>query len=318
MEQDMRYIHQIYKDGSFSKAADHLFMTQPALSLAVKRVESTLGAEIFERGSRPLTLTEVGRAYLAAIDRIQKLEDELASQIHDLRSLETGTLYIGGTHYLNNYILAPVLAAFACKYPGIQLVVSENSSAELAKALKQNALDVILSCDEDMLENFQHIPAFYDHMLLAVHKSVPLSDFLAGAALSATDIMEGKHTAPNCRSVPLELFRDMQFILLQSGNNLYNRSRQMFADAGFDPKVKMSLAQMVTAYRFADNGLGAAFISDRLVRSNRSNLVFFKINSPLVTRLFYFLLPDRNYTAFAVKAFLQFADKSGLHLDVKA
>lgn len=315
MEQDMRYIYQIYQDRSFSKAAEHLFMTQPALSIAVKRVEGALGAEIFERSRHPLELTEAGQVYVEAIRRIQRLEDELAAQLEDLRNLQTGTLHVGGTHFLNNYILAPVLAEFTRKYPGIQLEVTENSSAGLASALKENALDAILSCDPELIQSFQHRPAFYDHILLGVHKGVPLPPELAQAALSAGDILAGRHTAPSCPAVPLERFRELEFILLQPGNNLYERGWQMFRSAGFSPRIKMTLSQMVTAYRFANNGLGAAFISDRLVRAPQSNLSFFRLDAPETHRLFYFLLPQRNYTSFAVKAFMEFAAQRVFLLD---
>ena len=101
--------------------------------------------------------------------------------------------------------------------------------------------------------------------------------------------------------------QNLEYILLGQGNNLRDRSIQMCAEAGFTPIVKMTMAQMVTAYRFADNGIGATFISDRLGRSPSSRLVFYKLDSSLTDRLFYFLLPERNYTAFAVRAFMEYA-----------
>ena len=82
----------------------------------------------------------------------------------------------------------------------------------------------------------------------------------------------------------------------------------MFDEAGFEPKVKLSLSQLVTAYRFADNGVGATFVSDRIVQKAPSqNLTFYAIESKEVDRLFYSLLPQRNYTAHAVKAFIAYA-----------
>ena len=120
MEQDMKYIYQVYQDGSFSAAAEHLYMSQPALSIAVKRVEESVGAELFDRSRRPLALTEAGQNYIDTLQGILRLEEDLARQIEDLRGLKTGTLRLGGTHFLNCYILAPILAAFAKEYPGIR------------------------------------------------------------------------------------------------------------------------------------------------------------------------------------------------------
>ena len=57
MQQEMKYVYQVYLDGSFSKAAEHLYMTQPALSIAVQKLECGLGMPVFDRRTRPLSLT---------------------------------------------------------------------------------------------------------------------------------------------------------------------------------------------------------------------------------------------------------------------
>ena len=87
MEQVMEYIWRVYQEGSFSKAAEKLYMTQPALSIAVKRVEASLGAELFDRTRHPLELTEAGYAYVNAIRRVRDTEDDLRREIDDLRGL---------------------------------------------------------------------------------------------------------------------------------------------------------------------------------------------------------------------------------------
>lgn len=307
MEQDMKYIYQVYKDGSFSAAADHLYMTQPALSIAVKRVEETVGAELFDRSRRPLALTEAGKAYIDAIDHIRYTEEDLSRRIEDLRDMKTGVLRLGGTHFLNCYILAPILASFTKVYPGIQLELYEDSAVRLERRLQNRDLDLTFSCAEEIIEKYDHRPAFYDQVLLAVHKDTPLPSDLDERSLSAQDILDLRHVPRNCPAVNLTEFRDLEFILLREGNNLYTRSGQMFAEAGFTPKVKMTISQMVTSYRLADNGLGAVFISDRLVRSPKTNLRFFKIDSIYTERLFHFLLPKRDYMPFAVRGFIEYA-----------
>ena len=148
MEQDMKYIYQVYQDGSFSAAAEHLYMSQPALSIAVKRVEDAIGAEIFDRSRRPLALTEAGQAYIDTLHYIRYLEEDLAHRIEDLRGLQTGTLRLGGTHFLNCYILAPILAEFNKQYPDIQLELFEDSALKLRGYLQRRDLDLtlIMSC----------------------------------------------------------------------------------------------------------------------------------------------------------------------------
>ena len=307
MEQEMRYIWQVWQEGSFSKAAEKLYMTQPALSIAVKRVEANLGAELFDRSRHPLELTQAGEAYIETIRRVRYLEEELERQIEDLRGLQTGRVRVGGTHYINCYLLAGALAEFAAAWPGVELELMEASSADLAAALARRELDLTFSCDPELIRRFEHRPAFFDHVLLAVHEQTPLPGELEESALTAADVLEGVHLREETARVSLSAFRELSFILLGPGNNLYDRSRQMFREAGFEPNIKMMVSQMVTAFRLADNGLGAAIVSDRLVRSPNSHLRFFQLDAPLATRLFYMLQPQRSYTPAAVRAFADFA-----------
>ena len=135
MEQNMQYIYQVYQDGSFTKAAEKLYLTQPALSMAVRQE-----AALFDRSRRPLTLTQAGEAYIRAVERMKYLESDLSRELEDLKDLNTGRLHIGGTHYLNCFLLAEVLSGFSRRYPGIQLQVSEDSSARLAKRLERRSI----------------------------------------------------------------------------------------------------------------------------------------------------------------------------------
>lgn len=108
MQQEMKYIYMVYQKGSFSKAAQALYMTQPALSIAVQRVENEIGMPLFRRDHQPLELTEAGKIYIAKIREIQFLEYQLEQQLGDLSHLKTGRLRLGGSHYINSYILPPV------------------------------------------------------------------------------------------------------------------------------------------------------------------------------------------------------------------
>lgn len=115
MQQEMKYIYTVYQKGSFSKAAESLYMTQPALSISIQKVETEIGMPLFNRDKKPLELTEAGKLYIEKIRQIMHLENELAQQLGDLTSLKTGNLRVGGSHYFNSYILPPVIADFKKK-----------------------------------------------------------------------------------------------------------------------------------------------------------------------------------------------------------
>lgn len=139
MKQEMQYIYQVYQSGSFSKAAQALYLTQPALSIAIQKVEAEIGMPLFIRDKKPLELTDAGKVYIEKVKQIMHLESELSKELSDLSSLNIGSLVLGGTHYLNSYILPPVLTTFQKQYPGVHLELVEASSNELIEMLRDAA-----------------------------------------------------------------------------------------------------------------------------------------------------------------------------------
>lgn len=306
MQQELKYVYQVYLDGSISKAAEHLYITQPALSLSIQKIENALGMPLFDRSSRPLKPTQAGLVYVEAARQALFLEQEMEQRLEDIRALQSGSLSVGGSHYLNAYILPDILTGFNRKYPGIRLELVEDSSARLAQMLSDRELDLTFNCDPKFLRNFQRHPAFYDHILLAVPEDDPVNGPLSSLSLSAADIQNRVHLSETCPVVGLERFKDVEFLLLSPGNNLHDRELQLFEEAGFTPKVKLEISQLATAYHLADHALAATFVSDRLIHGPNSRLRFYKLASALTERLFYILLPERKYTSSAVRTFIQF------------
>ncbi len=306
MQQDFKYIYQLYLDGSFSKAAENLYLTQPALSIAIQKIEASMGMPLFDRSKRPLKLTQAGEIYIQAIKKMQDLEYDLDQQINDIQQLNTGTIRLGGSHYLNAYILPQILSGFSKEYPGIRFEIIEESSDVLSDMLSERKIDLTFSCNPAFMKDFERYEIFYDHILLAVPKSHPINQKVFHAALTPWDVVHKKHLKQSCPDVPFEKFRELEYILLTPGNNLYDRALGFFQEAGFEPMVKLQLSQLATAYHLAANDFAATFISDRMIRNTEVPLLFYKINSDLAKRLFYILLPNRNYTSFAVKRFIQY------------
>lgn len=305
MQQEYKYIYQVYQSGSFSQAAKALFMTQPALSIAVQKIEVNLGQQLFDRSCHPLALTDAGKIYIEAIRKAQELEQELGEQLADLQNMQLGSLKIGGSHFLNAYILPRALAKFSACYPKIKLDLCEASSAQTLESLAQHELDLAFSCDGEVVQSFPHEPAFVDTILLAVNEKCIVDASLAKASLSANDIQKGRHLSDTCPSVTLDYFKNVEFILLTPENNLYERSMEMFVSSGVQPCVKLQVAQLATAYHLVENFAAAAFISSRLVTHNATKLRFFKLAYPQAVRNFYLLLPKRNYISLAVRTFIK-------------
>lgn len=312
MEQEMWYIFKIYQEKSFSRAAEKLFLTQSALSMAVQRVEQRLGQPIFDRSTRPLSLTDAGEIYLHTAREAWLLDRELETRLTDLKNLETGTVTLGGTHYVNAYVLPDLLVKYSKRYPGIEVKLMEAGSSFLLEQLEQRQIELTFSCDAEAKARFRNYPAFQDRVLLVVPQDAPFNRLFQDRALRSAQVAAGEHLKPSVKPVPLEPCAGLEFILLREGNNLRRRGMAMLEQAGVTPRIRMELSQMVTAYHLAAAGLGATFLSDRLVRDLPDRLWYYKLDSPLATRDFSLLLANRSYISRAVQAWIDLCAETGL------
>ena len=306
MQQDMLYIYEVYREGSFSKAAQKLYVSQPTLSISIKKIEEHLGISLFERGSNPLRLTEAGSIYIEKIKKIMNIEEDLYSEINDLSKLKTGHIRIGGTQYFNSYILPLALQKFNLLYPGITIELKEDNSAKISDLLLESSIDLMFSCNEINDNEFTIKKVFRDELILGVPYSFSINKHLSEFALSKEMIVNDFYLSDNCPCVPIEKFKDIAFLLLTQENNLYHRAISICNNAGFSPIIKMHLDQLVTAFNLSCAGLGATFVSTLSVKNNlnSNNLIYYKISSPLTTRYFNVITKKDKYVSNIVKKFI--------------
>ena len=92
------YVYEVYKEKSFSKAAQNLYISQPSLSARIKKIEDTLGVPLFDRSTTPLRLTESGEVYIKAAEEIMQIEQQVENYINNLTTLKTGHLSVGASN----------------------------------------------------------------------------------------------------------------------------------------------------------------------------------------------------------------------------
>lgn len=192
------------------------------------------------------------------------------------------------------------MSEYSRKYPGINLKLSEASAALLADMLNEKLIDITFSCRDDIIKTFGFRPAFSDHILLAVSSETLKLE----CALSADDIVAGKHLDENYPCIPFYEMSNLEYVLLSEGNNLHDRAVKIFADAGITPKIKLEISQLATSYHLVRSKFGAAFVSDKMITAGENGLKFYRIDSPVTKRIFYSVLPKREYIPKTVRAFI--------------
>jgi aminoethylphosphonate catabolism LysR family transcriptional regulator len=135
----LRAFHAVASEGSFTRAAARLHVTQPTLSGQVKALEETYGVRLFDRRGRRVAPTELGSALLDLTRRLFSLEDEAEQLLAATRGLRKGHLRVGADA---PYHVTAALSAFTKRYPGVQLSLTVGNSAALARELFEHKIDV--------------------------------------------------------------------------------------------------------------------------------------------------------------------------------
>lgn len=282
---EMEYVYEVYKAGSFSNAAKNLYISQPALSTAVGRVEKRIGNKIFNRSTSPLSLTEAGEAYIDAVEKINMIEYDLNNKLLEINDLKCGKLNVGGANFFSSCMLPPIIKIFAEKFPGISLQITESDSIRLYEDIKFKNVDLILDGGTYNKEQFVAHTLFSEHILLAIPSANPINIQYSDYQLSYEDICTYKlDDFQHC--IPIHELSNERFILLTQGHDLYARSMAIFEHNNIHPVNMLYLNQLMTAYNLAKQGVGLAFVTDTLIRLNTKNdsLKYYKINDSSAIR----------------------------------
>ncbi len=303
------YIYEIYKTGSFSGAAENLYLTQPALSIAVKKEEKALGQPLFERGTSPLSLTEAGKAYIESVEKINNIETSLVMYCNDLSQLKTGSIRVGASNFFLSHVVLSIIAEFSRQYPGIVIDVQEAPSPELKNRILKEELDIIIDPLTKNDHQMQSQVLFCEQFLLAVPAEISTRTHTESYSLSREQILKKRHLDSHCPCVSLSVFSEEPFILLRPDTVTYGHAMEICRYFGFSPKIRFCLDQQITSYHFAGKGLGITLVSDVLVRLTppETDLVFYKIDLPMARREVAAIHKKNRYMTRAAAAFMKTA-----------
>ena len=201
MEQNFNLYHIFYtvaKCRNISGAARELYISQPAISKAISKLEQSLGTTLFYRSSRGVSLTEPGEILFAQVENAFQAITQGEEQLQRFQKLGMGHLSIGVSATLCKYVLLPILQPFIRQNPHIQLSIACQSSLETMQALEQGTLDIGLIGAEDDMSAFVFEPltdiqdifvtthTYLDNLKERIHPN----DHLSQENLSASRIID--------------------------------------------------------------------------------------------------------------------------------
>src|SRR5829696_4928229 len=163
----LRVFIAVATEKSFSRAAEKMLRTQPAISLAVQRLESDLGEKLIDRSSTPPILTDAGRIVLDYAKRFENLEAEMQNSLAELRDNSAGRLIIGANESTSLYLLQHI-EQYRRMYPKVKVQVRRSLSSKIPTQLMDGDLELgVISYDPDDGRLVSHV-IFTDHLAFVV------------------------------------------------------------------------------------------------------------------------------------------------------
>lgn len=288
----LRILLAIATEGSFKRAADSLYVSQPAVSLQVQNLEKQLDVPLFDRGGRKAQLTEAGKLLLTYGEKIISLCQETCSAIEDLQNLRGGTLIVGASQTTGTYLLPRMIGLFRQKYPlvGVQLQVHSTRRTSWAVANGQVDLAIIGGeVPQELLESLTIIPYCEDELALILPPNHPLA---CGGKIQKEDLY------------------DLNFIALDSQSTIRKVIDQVLSRYDINTKrlkIEMELNSIEAIKNAVQSGLGAAFVSVTAIAKELEMQVLQSpgIEGVEVKRMLSVIISTQRYRSKAAEAFME-------------
>lgn len=306
----MNYVYEVYKEKSFTKAAENLHVSQPALSAMIRKTEQKVGTPLFDRSTNPIQLTEPGKQYIKTAEKIMDLENDFSYYVDNLRELRTGNLSIGGSFLFSSFVIPPLIEKFYQKYPLLNLNLFEGHSPLLEQKLYRGELDIVIdnTIPDDAV--YEKLPIFQEQLLLAVPHDYSCNIRAARYKMTADEVKKGIYKDAHFPSVPLRFFKDETFLAVRSHNDSRERADIICQNAGFKPHYHLQLNQLLTTYHLVAQGIGVAFISDTVVRyfANDDSISYYKIDDENSFRNVYLYYKKNKYLTHCMAEFIHLTE----------
>lgn len=294
-EHEWRSVLQVAKDGTFSLAAKHLFISQPSLSQCIKKIEGELGMQIFDRSKSPLQLTEAGRIYIEAAHQMKDLRKNLLSRVDDLSELRSGQVRIGSSRTRSVCVLADAMVAFHQRYPNIQLSVIEGSTSRLQEHILQGHVDFSLLYTP-LPDTFRTIPLMEERVFVAVPRHHPMVSQYNGVQPLPYPVISFK------------AFQDEPFIILKPSRCMRTIYDHLCKTTGVKPREVFEGDSVLSAAELCSRGMGATLITDMLIRlgARKEPPFFFALKENIEARQLVAAYGANQQLSKAAQVFLQF------------
>ena len=283
-----RVFYTVAKCGSLTKAAEELYISQPAVSQSIKQLENQLGMSFFNRTHRGMELSsQGGKVIFSEVERALRLLNEAENRIEQMKESATGTIRIGASDTIFEYFLADKIVEFNERFPAVKIELMADFTPDTIEKLKANRCDVA----------FVNLPITLDPELHLQGNFMRLNDvFIAGEKY--------KHLADG--TTPFSKLQELPMILMDK-NTVARRSLDNFLGAlGVELKPSIEVGSWELMKRLVSRGMGIGVIPKEYAQRPFADGSLFEIKTDpaLPARSVGMLLPKNQPVSYALHCFI--------------
>ena len=288
----LQVFHAVARHLSFTKAAEALFMTQPAVTFQIKQLEEHFNMRLFERGHGRISLTSAGEIVLDYAERILALSSELDTRLGEMSGQMRGPLLVGASTTIAEFMLPRILGEFNSLYPQVRARLTVANSEAIENRIAERSLDVGLIEIETKNQNLLSEVCCEDELQVICTPDYPLSGM---------------------RSVTPQVLLDYEFVSREQGSGTRDVTDSYFREAGVSPdrlKTLMELGSPEALKGVVSTGLGFAILSRASVDKEvqLGSLIAIPLQ-PRLTRRLSLLSPKGKFRSRVVTTFMEFAKR---------
>jgi len=281
--EQLRGFYAVAEEGSFTKAAKKLFLTQPAISLQVRALEEELEEQLFKRTGKSVYLTQAGEILKIHVKSIFDSLEDAKTQVSELQGLLRGRLVIGCSDTITIYILAPILQAYNKQYPKVEIAIRNKTSLEVAELVLTGMVD-------------------FGIVTLPIKNSQLHSEVLFRCADVA--ICSSEHPLAERESISLAELSQYPLLLLEPGSNSRSLLEKAFSACNVPLSPAMDLGSIDVIKKMVSISLGVSIVPEFALRSEEEGLVALTIDELPQREIGIIRSQKGNYLSRAVKEFL--------------
>ncbi|WP_394210105.1 LysR family transcriptional regulator [Enterovibrio calviensis] len=283
----LRYFVSVAEQKNFTRAARKLNIAQPALSIAIKKLETNIGLNLFDRNERQVHLTQEGQTLLPHAYRILRMVEDANTEMAELRGLQKGEVRVGVPGMLGSYFFPSILMGFKSKYPDLKLSVVEAGTQSIRQMLLDGELDIGVIHSQD-------VPAALDTTHLISSQMV---------AVTSVD-----HPLAEQTSMSFQAFFDEELVMFKKGYFHREFIDRICASHKITPNLSFETNLLAMILNIVRHGFAITALLE-LVTQHEPGLIAIPFEEP-VTLDISMAWRKHGYLSLADRAFIDFVQEN--------